>query len=186
MGVARKCLFFWLWFPLLAHAAIFMCKDSAGRTLTSDRPLPECADRHVREYSRNGIFKREIAALPTPEQKRLLLEQQRQKRAEEERRREQQRADRAFMLRYQSEENIELARQRESASLINLIAQHRAALELAQEERDAAEGKPTGQEGATSRMRDIKQRLQESEEELAHINNKFDAMLKRYRDIVSR
>ena len=31
--------------PCLAQAKIFMCKDASGRTLTSDRAIPECADR---------------------------------------------------------------------------------------------------------------------------------------------
>ena len=45
-----------------AHATIFMCKDASGRTITSDRPIPECAERTVWEYGNTGSLKREIAA----------------------------------------------------------------------------------------------------------------------------
>jgi hypothetical protein len=57
--------------PLPAHAQakIYLCKDSAGHMLSSDRPISECGDRPTREMDRNGIVRREIPAPLAPREK---------------------------------------------------------------------------------------------------------------------
>ncbi len=182
-GMAGKLLVLWLLYPMVAHAGIISCKDATGRTLTSDRPIPECADRTVREYGRNGVFRREIAAPPTAEQQRLLDQQRRQRQAEEDARRERQRADHALMSRYRSEDDIEVARQRESASLANLIVQHKGALLVARQEWEAADGDAVAQERAAVRMRAIGRSLQDAEDDLVRLNSKYDGILQRYREL---
>ncbi|WP_229728506.1 DUF4124 domain-containing protein [Oxalicibacterium flavum] len=176
----------WLLYPMAAHAGIIACKDAAGRTLTSDRPIPECADRTVREYGRNGVFRREIAAPPTAEQQRVLDQQRRQRQAEEDARRERQRADHALMSRYRSEDDIEVARQRESASLGNLVVQHKGALLVARQEWEAADGDAAAQERAAVRMRAIGRSLQDAEDDLVRLNGKYDSILQRYRELAGR
>ena len=49
---------------------IYMCKDATGKTITSDRPIPECADRAVKELDKNGVIRREVSAPPTAEEKK--------------------------------------------------------------------------------------------------------------------
>ena len=46
----------------LAHVAlhaqkIYMCKDESGHTLTSDRPIPECEGRAIREFDKSGTIR---------------------------------------------------------------------------------------------------------------------------------
>ena len=45
--------------------SIYCCRDHAGRTITSDRPIPDCAGV-MRELGASGIVKREIAPPLTP------------------------------------------------------------------------------------------------------------------------
>src|SRR3569832_1847253 len=50
-----------------AHAQdILMCKDAYGKTFTSDRPIPECSGRAVRQLDRNGLVRRDIPAARAP------------------------------------------------------------------------------------------------------------------------
>ena len=44
----------------VAHSQLYVCTDARGRTLTSDRPPPECADRPVRELRSDGSVRRVI------------------------------------------------------------------------------------------------------------------------------
>lgn len=121
MPLADKSLLLPLWSlgallasltPLTAQAQIYICKDAAGRTLTADRPLPECANRSTRELDRSGITRRETAAPLSPEQRR-------ERQAQEEKQRiiaagieERRLYDRALMTRYRSYSDIAIARQR--------------------------------------------------------------------------
>ena len=84
---------------LLMHAAvhaqkIYMCKDESGRTLTSDRPIPECEGRAIREFDKGGMVKRDIPPPPTAEQKRQMPIDDDKRKAEAEAADERRRADR--------------------------------------------------------------------------------------------
>jgi chromosome segregation ATPase len=188
-----------LWLSLLitmsARANIFMCKDSAGRTITSDRPIPECADRAVREYSNKGLLKKEIAAPLTPEQKRELAAQQARRKAEQAEADKQRREDRALRARYRTEDDIAVARTREAAVLSEQVAQQKKALAAAEQEwravqtADAAQkqaGKPSSalQEKlakAAQNVVDTRMNLQEVQAGLAKVNAKYDQIQARYR-----
>ncbi len=101
---------------LAANAAeqgtIYSCRDRAGRTITSDRPIPECSDRTVRELGPSGILKREIAAPLTPEQQRAKEIDDRNKRVADDAAREKKRRDSALLAAYSNEAQIESARRR--------------------------------------------------------------------------
>jgi hypothetical protein len=176
-----------------ARADIFMCKDASGRTLTSDRPIPECADRAMREYGKNGMVKRDIPAPLTAEQKREQLAQQEKKKAADVLADEQKKADRALLARYQNEGDIERARLRDTASLAELIGQQKKALTTAEQEwntlQAAAPQKQTGGANAgkvgkaAQKALDARLTLQDTQAELGQVNAKYDQILKRYRDI---
>lgn len=171
-----------------------MCKDANGRTLTSDRPIPECADRAVREYSNKGQLKKEIAAPLTSQQKRELAEQQATQKAAQAAADEQKREDRALVARYRSENDIARARQRDTASLNEQRARQKAALAAAEGDwstTDAAQ-KASGNAAPASHVRvaksaqkvlDARAALRDTEADLARINDKYDQILQRYRDI---
>ncbi|GGI18858.1 DUF4124 domain-containing protein [Oxalicibacterium faecigallinarum] len=171
--------------PALAHAAIYMCKDASGRTITSDRPIPECADRTMRELNNAGALKREIVPPPTAEQKRLAEEQRKQRQAEELAAIEQRRSDQALLARYRNEEEIENARARETASLSNLIVQQKAALQVARNDWRAAAGNKSKQDLAAERVQEIAAGIHDSQSDLDTLNAKYDGVLKRYRELNS-
>lgn len=198
MKGAVKTLFFLSMFVTQgAHAAIFMCKDASGRTLTSDRPIPECADRAIREYGNNGAIKREIAAPLTAEQKREKLLQEERKKIELATAEEQRKSDRALSARYRTAEEIVSARKRDTAVISEQIAQQKKALSLADKEKTetlaAVEAQkkrgvvPAGlqykHDRAEQSARELKIRVSESEAELAQVHAKYDVTLQRYREI---
>src|SRR4051794_24862249 len=95
-----------------ADAAIYMCKDASGRTLTSDQPIPECANRAMRELGSNGVVKREIAPPMTAEERRSKEAAEAKKKKEAAELEEKQKSDHALMARFRNEKDIEAARQR--------------------------------------------------------------------------
>jgi len=182
-----------------AHATIFMCKDASGRTITSDRPIPECADRTVWEYGNSGSLKREIAAPLTAEQKRekQLLEEKRK--AEQVAAEEKKKSDRALSARYRSEEDITVARKRDTSIISDQIAQQKKVLSVADNDWKEAQVTveaqkkkgvvPAGMQYKLDRaeqsVRDLKIRVSDSDAELAQVHAKYDVTMQRYREITT-
>ena len=200
MKGAVKILFFLsLFIASGAHAAIYMCKDASGRTLTSDRPIPECADRAIREYGNNGAVKRDISAPLTAEQKREKQLQEDKKKAELIAADEQKKSDRALSARYRSEEDITAARKRDTGVISDQIAQQKKALSSADKDWKEAQAAVEAQkkkgvvpaglqyklDRADQNVRDLKVRISDSEIELAQVHAKYDLTLQRYREITT-
>lgn len=105
-----------------ANADFYTCKDNSGHVISSDRPIPECADKSTQIFKENGTLKAHIPAPPTPEQRKAaeIQEQQREKDAQhqEELKREQL----FFISHYPNENAIELARTRELDAINAKIA----------------------------------------------------------------
>ena len=179
------------------HAQIFSCKDSLGRTLTSDREIPECASRDMREIRRNGVVKRVIPAPLTAEQRHAKeLEEERQKQqadaALEVRRR-----DQALLARFKNERDIDLARQRSLGELQEKIHQcdqavAAASMHLANAEAEAARGNDKKSmtpflqqriEEAKMKITDENKHLQEYRSAMTQVDHSFDEKLKRYREL---
>jgi hypothetical protein len=201
----RRSLKIALCFPLAfahwsAHAQIYMCKDASGRTITSDRPIPECADRAVRELDKSGKTRREIPPPMTAEQKRELQLQQEKHKAEEAAADELKRSDRLLRARYRDEGDIETARKRALEIVEEQIKREKVTLaaaekqqQQAQAEADSLRKKNTALSAALQHRLDdsaqsvggSKKALQEYEAELGLINAKHDAALKRYRELAT-
>jgi flagellar biosynthesis GTPase FlhF len=184
--------------PFAAQAQkIYMCKDASGRTLTSDRPIPECADRVTKEMDKGGIVRREILP-PLTEQQRLQKQQEEERRkAEAEEAAKQKQADAALMARFRNENDIALAKKRNLDVVQDPIKRETLSLEAAEKERKAAQqevdkfkGKkvPAGiqrkLDESNQLVADIKKRLEEYQQEAALISGKFDDILKRYRELM--
>jgi hypothetical protein len=196
-GAIKTLFFFSMLIAASAHAKVYMCKDAAGHTLTSDRPIPECADRAVREYSSNGAVKKDIAAPLTTEQKRVLELQQQKKKVEQAAADERKRSDRALSARYRSEDDIVSARKRDTELVNEQIAQQKRTLSDAEKELGvtqiavAAQKQKGGVSAALQAklgraeqdVRELKKSVQDSELELAQVNEKYDLTLRRYREI---
>jgi hypothetical protein len=192
-----------LLFPLMlaltdSHAQIFMCKDAAGHTLTSDRPIPECADRAMRELDNRGIVRHEIPAPLTAEQKRQQLVDDETRKAEQAAARERKRDDRAIRLRYRSEADIEAARQRSLDPIQDKLQREQVSLaasqaqgQHAQSEADTYKNRhaavPTALqrrlEAASQAAAASQKVIEESEAEIAQVNAHFDQTLQRYREL---
>ncbi|MBP6893626.1 MAG: DUF4124 domain-containing protein [Gammaproteobacteria bacterium] len=83
-----------------APGSIYSCTDAGGRRLTSDRFIPECADRLQLELSPSGSVRRRIEPALSPQQQA----ERDQRRKDEERaaaqRRDERRRDLALLARY--------------------------------------------------------------------------------------
>lgn len=99
-----------------AHAQqgeIYTCIDKDGRRLTSDRPIPACADREQRVLDRSGAERRIVGPTLT-EHEREAQELQRRREAQERARQvEERRRERSLLLRYPDE--AAHAKEREAA-----------------------------------------------------------------------
>lgn len=199
-GAVKTLFFLSLFHAACAHAGVFyMCKDASGRTLTSDRPIGECADRTLREYGSNGVLKREITPPLTAEQRRAKEAEQQRLQAEKTALEDQRRTDRALLARYRSEEDIATARRRATVALIEQVAQQKEEFSAADKEwqtiratvdaqREKGEVPAAMQTRLVQALENVRMRrtvLRESEASLAQINAKYDAVLQRYRDVAT-
>lgn len=183
--------------PGCVLAEIYICKDASGRTITADRPIPECADRSMRQLDANGLTRREIAAPLTPEQKHARDALEEKRRGEKAAADEQRLYDNALTTRYRTEDDIALARKRAVDLLndqmkIDTTALARENKEMKSAQMVVAGAKPTAsaidrrhlQEAA----RAVELRLESMTQRLAEIDRthqKFDLALKRFREITA-
>ncbi|MDB5879635.1 MAG: hypothetical protein JWQ41_3049 [Variovorax sp.] len=79
---------------------IFMCTDARGRTLTADRPIPDCADRQQREFSPSGNLRRTLDPEYTPREQAEREIQAREAAAQAGRLNDERRRERALVMRY--------------------------------------------------------------------------------------
>ena len=121
--------------PLICHAQIFICKDATGRTLTADRPIPECADRPMREITKAGVLKQQIAAPLTPEQRHQKDLDEEKRKQDEAVLAEKKQNDRILMNRYLTMADLELARKRSMEQWQEKLSVSNSALTVAQRQR---------------------------------------------------
>ncbi len=100
-----------------APRALYSCQDANGRTLASDRPIPECAARTVRELRSDGILQREVPPPPSAEEirRREIEERARQIAARE--LRQAKARDHALLQAYADMDTLNAARQRRLAAI---------------------------------------------------------------------
>lgn len=173
---------------------VFVCRDAAGRTITSDRPSPDCANSAIQERTQAGVVVREIPAPLTPEQQRQKAIDDRKRHEQEYEAQEQRRKDRALLATYSSEEDLQGARQR-------ALADYQSALKLANEnllillqEREI-NNKDAAQLQGKSLPLDLQHRIDANEAAINgvthsiaddragidRVNQRFDADLERFR-----
>ncbi len=178
---------------VLAQTRIYTCKDANGKTITSDRPLPECQGREGRVLSGQGATVKKIEAPLTPEQIAAREIEDQKKREDDERRREQARRDKALLNTYANVEDIESKRQRALAQVEREARESERRISML--ERQALENRSESEFYKKKQMpSDLKRRLDENEaalkaekhlfgskkSEVAQVNVKFDEDKKRY------
>jgi hypothetical protein len=97
-----------------AHA-LFKCVDEKGVTHYGDVMPPQCAQKEVKEMSRQGSVVKTIEAPKTPEQLRAEAEAREKRRDIEKRMADQKRADMALVATYGSEREFDIAREKDLA-----------------------------------------------------------------------
>jgi Domain of unknown function (DUF4124) len=179
-----------------AQSSIYTCRDHNGHTLTSDRPIADCAGT-MRELGPSGIVKREIAPPLTPEQQKAKEDADRAKRLTEETVREQHRRDLALLTAYQSEDQIDAARKRALADPDATIKGSQSRLvELAEEKQALAKEVETYKGKVppiVQRRVDDNQALIDDETatiksrnvEIVRINQRYDDDRKRFRELTA-
>jgi chromosome segregation ATPase len=187
-----------LMLPLAAQAqTIYTCKDGTGKTFTSDRLIPECANRLVREMDKNGIVRREIPPPLTAEQKRQKQQEEERLKAEAAALEEQKQADRAMLARYRNENDIAVARKRTLELVQEQIKRETGT--LAEREKDRKDVQLKIEQVGNKKpvppvlhnklnesdqsIAAVKAKIAAYQTEEAQINQKFDSTLKRYREL---
>lgn len=182
-----------------AQAEIYTCKDAAGRTITSDRPIPECADRAMFVRQNPGQSQREIPRPKTLEERRKAeAEQEKQKVADQ--LEDQRKRDELYLLaNFKSENDIEIARQKlldvvnEKIRVGNdqLKAIDHLLDELQAEQQNGTTKTPAENANLQSRASQLVLSIKNSRESVARyevekqlINTQYDDILNRYREIV--
>ena len=175
------------------QARIYTCKDANGKTITSDRPLPECVGREGRVLSPQGATVKKIEAPPTPEQIAAREAEERKKKEEDERQREQMRKDKALLNTYSGLDDIESKRQRALAQVEREARESERRISLL--ERQASENRAEAEFYKKKTLPpDLKRRVDENEAalraekllfaskkaEVSQVNVKFDEDRKRY------
>lgn len=184
--------------PLAAQAQIYICKDARGKTHTSDRPIDECNNSSVREVSRSGVTRREIAAPLTEEQKRQARQEEDRLKAEKQALNEQRHNDRALRARFQSEQQIINARERTAVQAREQLRQSRTAYVEMESRRKPlqqqadnllAQKKPLPHD-LVHKLDEIDGQLDQQtrkigmqENEVEQIESKYEAMIKRFREL---
>lgn len=106
---------------------IYTCIDARGRTLTSDRPIPDCNDREQKVLNPSGTVKARVSPTLTAQERAAL--DAREKVAQEERARlnEEKRRDRALLARYpnQAVHDKERAEALAQIGVVRQAAMHR-------------------------------------------------------------
>ena len=100
LRVACACLLAGALTGAWAQKSIFTCVDAKGRRMTSDRPIPECADREQRELNPSGTVRRVVPPSPTATER--AAQEERERRAADDRQRlaEQKRVEKLLVARY--------------------------------------------------------------------------------------
>ena len=97
--------------------AIYSCIDDEGRTITSDRPIPACARRPMRELNPDGSLRRIIAPPLSRDEERERAALEKQRRDEAWARKVQQARDRNLLLTFEDEQSLESMRRRGLADI---------------------------------------------------------------------
>jgi len=180
-----------------ASAEMYVCTDASGRTITADRPPPECANLPVREMRADGSVRRVIEPPLTEEQRRERAEKARREYEAKEARRSQARRDIALMETYATEEEIDAMRQAALAGRQAVIERSKLRLKEFEIERTrlaneaefyASRKMPHKLERAIESNKALiqaEQRLiSEMQVDMTRINSRFDAELQRFRELV--
>lgn len=110
--------------PLPAKG-IYTCTDAAGKRLSADRPISQCADREQRVLGPTGVERGRVGPALTEIEMAQRLEQQRHEQQLQQRALEQRRRDAVLLARYPERSSHDAARRSALAQIeeLQLLAQ---------------------------------------------------------------
>lgn len=186
---------------LTTHAAaeIYTCKDSNGHLLTSDRPIPECANKSTQVFTNNGTLKTQLSA-PLTSQQRQAAEVLAQHTTEQLRQQRDLERERRFLAaHYPNEAAIELARQKQLTGISDKMAAEnqsiKAATEAINQSKAALLRVPGNQpskridlqlgiDSLQQTIRESARLVQDYEQQLHTINRDYDLTHARYLELM--
>ncbi len=177
---------------------IYICKDASGKTLTSDRPIPECQGREGRVLSTQGTTIKKIEVPLTEEQEAARAAEEEKKKETATVRAEQLRRDKALLGTYQNINDLESKRQR---ALLAVEREMKDATRRVSQLENLEKEIKLEQEFFKKKQMpaDLKRRVDENEgalraerslmaskkDEVAQVNLKFDEDKKRFLELTS-
>ena len=183
---------------LPASAQLYVCTTRSGKTISGDRPPPECADRQIRELRNDGSTRRIIEPPLTEEQKAQRELERRKRLQDEDVAREQLRKDKALLEAYGSEAEIDDSRDRQLAQRNQMIEaankrlrDHNLARKKLDDEkefylkREMPEALKRKYENNDAALRAEEKIIAGVKSEIVRINERFDEDRRRFRELVS-
>lgn len=181
------------------HADIYTCKDANGRTITSDRPIPECADRSMFVRQNPAQSQREIPRPKTAEERRKAEEEHEKQKIADQLEDQRKRDELYLLANFKSESDIEMTRQKALEVVKEKIrvgseqlkAVDHLLSELQAEQRNGATKSAAENANLQSRASQLVLSIKNSRESVARyeveknlINTQYDDILSRYREII--
>ncbi|QHE74768.1 DUF4124 domain-containing protein [Hydrogenophaga sp. PBL-H3] len=112
-----------LWAIASAQAqGIYVCTDSKGRRITSDRPIVECLDREQRQLGKTGTVRQVVPPSYTADERARLEEKQKAENDIKARATEEKRRERALLIRYPNQAVHDKERAEALAQIDEVIA----------------------------------------------------------------
>lgn len=181
-----------------AWGGIHKWVDENGETHYSDTVPPQIVNKATSELSRSGKVIRQTPAALTPEQRRIEAEAEAKERAEERRSQEQKRRDRALLDSYTSENDIDIARDRNllaTQALIDSTAVRAKSIKgrldalEAQADHISGKGKPIPDdladaiEAAKGEIKHLRDSIVRYKLDMGAIRERFERDKERYREL---
>jgi len=184
--------------PMGAGAELYVC-TVGGRTFSGDSPPPECGDAVIRVLNPDGSTKRSIEPPLTSEQRKARDLEDKKRHEREMAAQEQLRRDRALLETYSSEDEIEASRDRTLANRQTLIDRANQQLKefrmdrkrLDDEtefyaKRELPEKLKRGIEDNTKLQQQQLRAIDDIRADMQRVNERYDAELRRFRELVTR
>jgi hypothetical protein len=178
-----------------AQADTYSCTTADGHRVFGERHPPECADRLTRRERPNGSVEL-IEPKLTPEQRKKLADEEKRQRDEAERKRDQFRRDLQLLEGYQSEDGIESARNRDLGHLQQRIESARKSVEQLEAKRKKLdeeaeffrnrklpENLVREREHNDAMLQSLQKSIDDTKAEMQRVNERYDQLLKRYREL---
>lgn len=96
---------------------IYSCEDAQGRTISSDRPIADCARREMRVLNRDGSLRKVIPPPLTRDQRKAAERAALERQDELARLRARQARDRSLLITFEDEASLEAMRSRQVAEV---------------------------------------------------------------------